>query len=62
MQPPHSHRNGRRQILTMTAAAVPTAAGLTTLATGPARAATARQVEALDRGVVSVHTDSGSRT
>ncbi|MCX4814996.1 rhamnogalacturonan lyase [Streptomyces sp. NBC_01239] len=37
------------------------AAGLTTLTTGtPAEAATARQVEALDRGVVSVHTDSGN--
>ncbi|MER5526364.1 rhamnogalacturonan lyase [Streptomyces sp. NPDC002677] len=35
-------------------------AGLTALSAGPAEAATARQVEALDRGVVSVHTDAGN--
>ncbi|MDV9171468.1 rhamnogalacturonan lyase [Streptomyces sp. W16] len=42
----------------MTAAAALVLAGLTT--GGTAEAATARQVEALDRGVVSVHTDSGN--
>lgn len=36
------------------------AAGVVTLAPDTAQAATARQVEALDRGVVSVHTDSGN--
>ncbi|MEU9454988.1 rhamnogalacturonan lyase [Streptomyces sp. NPDC048277] len=35
-------------------------AGLTALSAGTAQAATARQVEALDRGVVSVHTDAGN--
>nr|WP_202559801.1 rhamnogalacturonan lyase [Streptomyces sp. SID5914] len=35
-------------------------AGLTTLAPDTAEAATARQVEALDRGVVSVHTGDGN--
>ncbi|MFI5880105.1 rhamnogalacturonan lyase [Streptomyces sp. NPDC051554] len=42
----------------LTAAAALILAGLTT--GGTAQAATARQVEALDRGVVSVHTDSGN--
>ncbi|MFD5794299.1 hypothetical protein ACFWIO_12320 [Streptomyces diastatochromogenes] len=42
----------------MTTAAALVAAGLTAMtATGTAEAATARQVEKLDRGVVSVHTD-----
>ncbi|QYX82808.1 rhamnogalacturonan lyase [Streptomyces akebiae] len=36
------------------------AAGLTTFTGTPAEAATARQVERLDRGVVSVHVDSGN--
>ncbi|MFF5138274.1 hypothetical protein ACFY6U_00740 [Streptomyces sp. NPDC013157] len=34
------------------------AAGLTALSSTSAAAATARRVEALDRGVVSVHTDA----
>ncbi|WP_442810059.1 rhamnogalacturonan lyase [Streptomyces sp. W16] len=56
--PPH-HPRGRRAVLTaLTAAAALVLAGLTT--GGTAEAATARQVEALDRGVVSVHTDSGN--
>ncbi|MER5756875.1 rhamnogalacturonan lyase [Streptomyces sp. NPDC002088] len=44
----------------MIAVAALVGAGLTTLVTDTAEAATARQVEALDRGVVSVHTDSGN--
>jgi len=56
--PPH-HPRGRRAVLSaLTAAAALVLAGLTT--GGTAEAATARQVEALDRGVVSVHTDSGN--
>ena len=59
---PRRHVRGRRAVLSaLTTAAALIAAGLTTLTTGtPAEAATARQVEALDRGVVSVHTDSGN--
>ncbi|MER7572148.1 rhamnogalacturonan lyase [Streptomyces sp. NPDC126514] len=61
MQHPRKHR--RRSILlpALGTTAVLLAAGLTTL-TGAdrAEAATARQVEALDRGVVSVHTGSGN--
>ncbi|MFG2374686.1 rhamnogalacturonan lyase [Streptomyces sp. NPDC048504] len=56
------HPRRRRAVLSalFTAAAL-VAAGLTTLTTGGvAEAAAARQVEALDRGVVSVHTDSGN--
>lgn len=56
--PQRQHR--RRAIGSALAAAALIAAGLTALGTGPAQAATARQVEALDRGVVSVHTDSGN--
>lgn len=59
---PPQHPRRRRAVLSalFTAAAL-VAAGLTTLTTGGvAEAATARQVEALDRGVVSVHTDSGN--
>ncbi|MER7640576.1 rhamnogalacturonan lyase [Streptomyces sp. NPDC126522] len=59
---PRRHVRGRRAVLSaLTTVAALIAAGLTTLTTGtPAEAATARQVEALDRGVVSVHTDSGN--
>lgn len=56
--PPRQHR--RRAIGSALAAAALIAAGLTALGAGPAQAATARQVEALDRGVVSGHTDSGN--
>ncbi|MFJ7043145.1 rhamnogalacturonan lyase [Streptomyces sp. NPDC101112] len=64
MQHPHAHhrrtiRKARRTITTLAAAAL-TAAGLTTLGAQPAAAAGARQVEKLDRGVVSVHTDAGN--
>jgi hypothetical protein len=58
----HPHRQHRRRAigsaLATTAALI--AAGLTALGTGTAHAATARQVESLDRGVISVHTDSGN--
>ncbi|MFJ4630211.1 rhamnogalacturonan lyase [Streptomyces sp. NPDC088847] len=59
---PRRHVRGRRAVLSaLTTVAALIAAGLTTLTTGaPAAAATGRQVEALDRGVVSVHTDSGN--
>ncbi|MGY0070930.1 rhamnogalacturonan lyase [Streptomyces sp. QTS137] len=58
----HAHRSRRRRfalpaVLTAVALA---GAGLTGLGAGPAEAATARQVEALDRGVVSVHNGSGN--
>ncbi|SDC53405.1 rhamnogalacturonan lyase [Streptomyces prasinopilosus] len=58
----HPHRSrGRRSALpaVLTAAAL-AAAGLTGLGADTADAATARQVEALDRGVVSVHNGSGN--
>lgn len=58
MQHPHKHH--RRTLLSALAATALAATGLTTLTADPAHAATARQVEALGRGVVSVHTDSGN--
>ncbi|MGW0911286.1 rhamnogalacturonan lyase [Streptomyces sp. NPDC002784] len=61
MQHPRKHR--RRSILlpALGATAALLAAGLTSLTVADrAEAATARQVEALDRGVVSVHTGSGN--
>ncbi|MBC9728343.1 rhamnogalacturonan lyase [Streptomyces sp. TRM68367] len=61
MKHPHRHRRRRGVILTsLLATATLTGAGLTTLGTDTADAATARQVEGLDRGVVSVHTGSGN--
>lgn len=61
MQDPHKHRRRRTVVLAAaTAAAALIGAGLTGVVTGSAEAATARQVEALDRGMVSVHTDSGN--
>ncbi|WP_055710687.1 rhamnogalacturonan lyase [Streptomyces torulosus] len=64
MQHPHAHhrrtiRRARRTITTLAAAAL-AAAGLTAFGAQPAAAAGARQVEKLDRGVVSVHTDAGN--
>ncbi|MGW1625317.1 rhamnogalacturonan lyase [Streptomyces sp. NPDC002172] len=57
----HPHRRHRSAVLAaLTAVAALIAAGLTALSTTSAAAATARQVEALDRGVVSVHTDAGN--
>lgn len=62
MEHPHPHRHRRRRVLlpAVTATATLAAAGLTALSPTPAEAATARQVEKLDRGLVSVHTDSGT--
>ncbi|MEY7976346.1 rhamnogalacturonan lyase [Streptomyces pilosus] len=58
----HPHRHRRRRVLLPAALAVATLAGAgpTTLSPPSAQAATARQVEALDRGVVSVHTGTGN--
>ena len=60
MQHPHRHRRRRVLVPAVTTVAALVAAGLTALDAGTAEAATARQVEKLDRGVVSVHTDSGN--
>ncbi|MET7691614.1 rhamnogalacturonan lyase [Streptomyces sp. NPDC005483] len=62
MQHPHPRPHRRRRVLVsaVTAATALVAAGLTVLNPGSAEAATARQVEKLDRGVVSVHTSSGN--
>jgi hypothetical protein len=60
VQHPHKHRRRRALLSALTAAAALVAAGLTALTIGTAEAATAHQVEKLDRGVVSVHTDSGN--
>ncbi|MFG3018963.1 rhamnogalacturonan lyase [Streptomyces sp. NPDC048254] len=57
----HPHRRRRSAVLAaLTTTAALVGAGLTALTEGSAQAATARQVEALDRGVVSVHTDAGN--
>ncbi|WP_042164671.1 rhamnogalacturonan lyase [Streptomyces sp. NBRC 110035] len=58
----HAHRSRRRRFVlpaVLTAVAL-AGAGLTGLGADTAEAATARQVEALDRGVVSVHNGSGN--
>ncbi|MFC8879973.1 rhamnogalacturonan lyase family protein, partial [Streptomyces ardesiacus] len=64
MRHPHTRPRPHRRRPLAPAAALAAAgllgAGLTTLAPDTAEAATARQVEALDRGVVSVHTDAGN--
>ncbi|MET9825703.1 rhamnogalacturonan lyase [Streptomyces sp. NPDC006349] len=58
---PHTPPRRRRPLaLAAVLAAGLLGAGLTTLAPDTAQAATARQVEALDRGVVSVHTGDGN--
>ncbi|GAA2596275.1 rhamnogalacturonan lyase [Streptomyces lienomycini] len=58
---PHTRPRRRRPLaLAAVLAAGLLGAGLTTLAPDTAQAATARQVEALDRGVVSVHTGDGN--
>ncbi|MEH0407960.1 rhamnogalacturonan lyase [Streptomyces scabiei] len=56
----HPHRHHRRRALRSLVTVALVAAGLTTLTGPPAEAATARQVENLDRGLVSVHVDSGN--
>ncbi|MEU0448367.1 rhamnogalacturonan lyase [Streptomyces tendae] len=55
-----THRRRPLALAAALAAAGLVGAGLTTLAPDTAEAATARQVEALDRGVVSVHTGDGN--
>ncbi|MFD3496618.1 rhamnogalacturonan lyase [Streptomyces sp. NPDC058676] len=58
---PRRHRRRRVLLTAATAVAALVGAGLTTsLGADTAEAATARQVEKLDRGVVSVHIDSGN--
>jgi hypothetical protein len=57
--PPTRRRGPTRILLTAVVAGALAVTGLTALA-GPSAAATARQVEKLDRGVVSVHTGSGN--
>ncbi|MEU5737720.1 rhamnogalacturonan lyase [Streptomyces tendae] len=57
---PSTHRRRPLALAAALAAAGLVGAGLTTLAPDTAEAATARQVEALDRGVVSVHTGDGN--
>ncbi|MGY0019775.1 rhamnogalacturonan lyase [Streptomyces sp. YJ-C3] len=60
MPRPRLHRRPRRLLLATTTAAALAAAGLTFLPGDDASAATARQAERLDRGLVSVHTDAGN--
>ncbi|MEV5608668.1 rhamnogalacturonan lyase [Streptomyces sp. NPDC052225] len=54
------HRRRRRLLLVATAAAALAGTGIVVLPGDDASAATARQAEALDRGLVSVHTDAGN--
>ncbi|MGP4090934.1 rhamnogalacturonan lyase [Streptomyces sp. KR55] len=57
----HKHRRRRNAVLAAAAAAATlVGAGVIVLDPASAEAATARQVEKLDRGVVSVHTGSGN--
>ncbi|GGX53424.1 rhamnogalacturonan lyase [Streptomyces fructofermentans] len=60
MQHPHRRHGRARLLLATVLTGALAAAGLTALTAAPAQAATARQVERLDRGVVSVHTDAGN--
>lgn len=60
MTHPHRHRRRRSVLPAALAAAALAGAGLTALSDTPAQAATARQVEKLDRGVVSVYNGSGN--
>ncbi|MEU6527293.1 rhamnogalacturonan lyase [Streptomyces sp. NPDC046924] len=60
MQHPHRQRGRRSALPAVLTAAALAGAGLTGLGTGTAEAATARQVERLDRGVVSVYNGSGN--
>ncbi|MFD7294055.1 rhamnogalacturonan lyase [Streptomyces sp. NPDC059897] len=57
---PRPHRRRRRLLLAATTAAALAGTGLTLLPGDDASAATARQAEKLDRGLVSVHTDAGN--
>ncbi|MGW2345070.1 rhamnogalacturonan lyase [Streptomyces sp. NPDC001661] len=60
MSRPRTHRRRRRLLLAATTAAALAVTGLTLLPGDDASAATARQAEKLDRGLVSVHTDAGN--
>ncbi|MDN3244828.1 rhamnogalacturonan lyase [Streptomyces sp. ZSW22] len=61
MRHPRKHRRRRPLVIgAALAAAGLVGTGLTALTTDTAEAATGRQVEALDRGVVSVHTGDGN--
>ncbi|WP_420036632.1 rhamnogalacturonan lyase [Streptomyces sp. cg28] len=57
---PRPHRRRPRPLIATAAAAALAAAGITFLPGDDASAATARQAEKLDRGLVSVHTDAGN--
>ncbi|MGD6742209.1 rhamnogalacturonan lyase [Streptomyces sp. BH106] len=57
---PRPHRRRRRLLLAAATAAALAGTGLTLLPSDDASAATARQAEKLDRGLVSVHTDAGN--
>ncbi|MFJ9125635.1 rhamnogalacturonan lyase [Streptomyces sp. NPDC102340] len=57
---PRPHRRRRRLFLAAATAAALAGTGLTLLPGDDASAATARQAEKLDRGLVSVHTDAGN--
>ncbi|MFZ3599738.1 rhamnogalacturonan lyase [Streptomyces sp. BH104] len=60
MPRPRTHRRPRRLLLAAATAAALAGTGLTLLPGDDASAATARQAEKLDRGLVSVHTDAGN--
>ncbi|MGD6755498.1 rhamnogalacturonan lyase [Streptomyces sp. BH105] len=60
MPRPRTHRRRRRLLLAAATAAALAGTGLTLLPGDDASAATARQAEKLDRGLVSVHTDAGN--
>ncbi|MHC5262249.1 rhamnogalacturonan lyase [Streptomyces sp. UC4497] len=60
MPRPRPHRRPRRLLLAAATAAALAGTGLTLLPSDDASAATARQAEKLDRGLVSVHTDAGN--
>ncbi|MEB8341885.1 rhamnogalacturonan lyase [Streptomyces endophyticus] len=60
MSRPRPHRRRRRLFLAAATAAALAVTGLTLLPGDDASAATARQAEKLDRGLVSVHTDAGN--
>ncbi|MFE9647558.1 rhamnogalacturonan lyase [Streptomyces sp. NPDC006365] len=60
MRHPHRRRKKIRLLLTTVVTGTLAAAGITAFNVSSAEAAVARQVEGLDRGVVSVHTGSGN--
>ncbi|MGI5193638.1 rhamnogalacturonan lyase [Streptomyces sp. CA-288835] len=60
MRHPHRRRKKLRLLLATVVTGALAAAGITAFSVTSAEAAVARQVEGLDRGVVSVHTGSGN--